>query len=158
MKKLMGCSCQLLMRGPTSQPLWAEGFDLDQLWIATQMDFMPRGVCVCSVLQLCLTLCSPMDCRLPGSSVHGISQARILEWVATSCSREIFLTQRSKPCVLYWQVDSSPLNPHHDGFQTTAVPTPGSLTLCLKYPVSCTNSYCVQSMLDPLTYCNRNSS
>ena len=110
------------------------------------------------MLQSYLTLWDPMDCRLPGSSVHGISQARILEWVATSCSREIFLTQRSKPCVLYWQVDSSPLNPHHDGFQTTAVPTPGSLTLCLKYPVSCTNSYCVQSMLDPLTYCNRNSS
>ena len=33
-------------------------------------------------LQLCLTLCDPMDCGLPGSSVHGISQARILEWVA----------------------------------------------------------------------------
>ena len=33
-------------------------------------------------LQLCLTLCDPMDCILPGSSVRGISQARILEWVA----------------------------------------------------------------------------
>ena len=46
-------------------------------------------VCVCvSVTQSCLTLCKPMDChrfghrRLPGSSVHGILQARILEWVA----------------------------------------------------------------------------
>ena len=37
--------------------------------------------------QLCLTLCNPMDCRPPGSSVHGIFQARILEWVATSFSR-----------------------------------------------------------------------
>ena len=36
----------------------------------------------------CLTLCDPMDCRLPGSSVHGILQARILEWVAISFSRE----------------------------------------------------------------------
>ena len=37
--------------------------------------------------QLYLTLCSPMDCNLPGSSVHGIFQARILEWVATSYFR-----------------------------------------------------------------------
>ena len=32
--------------------------------------------------QSCLTLCNPMDCSSPASSVHGISQARILEWVA----------------------------------------------------------------------------
>ena len=37
--------------------------------------------------QLCLTLCNPMDCSLPGSSVHGILQARILEWAAISFSR-----------------------------------------------------------------------
>ena len=35
-----------------------------------------------SVTQSCLTLCDPMDSSLPGSSVHGIFQARILEWVA----------------------------------------------------------------------------
>ena len=34
-----------------------------------------------------LTLCDPMDCSLPGSSVHGIFQARILEWIAISFSR-----------------------------------------------------------------------
>ena len=34
------------------------------------------------VFQLCPTVCDPMDCSLPGSSVHGILQARILEWVA----------------------------------------------------------------------------
>ena len=39
------------------------------------------------VTQLCLTLCDPMDCSLPGSSVHGIFQARILEWIAISFSR-----------------------------------------------------------------------
>ena len=39
------------------------------------------------VAQLCLTLCDTTDCSLPGSSVHGISQARILEWVAISFSR-----------------------------------------------------------------------
>ena len=41
----------------------------------------------CLVAQLCLTLCDTMDCGLLDSSVRGISQARILEWVATSFSR-----------------------------------------------------------------------
>ena len=36
-------------------------------------------------LQLCPTLCDTMDCNLPDSSVHGILQARILEWVADVC-------------------------------------------------------------------------
>ena len=39
---------------------------------------------VCSVTQSCPALCSPMDCSPPGSSVHGIFQARILQWVAIS--------------------------------------------------------------------------
>ena len=38
------------------------------------------------VAQLCLTLRDPMDCSLPGSSVHGIFQARVLEWVAITFS------------------------------------------------------------------------
>ena len=40
--------------------------------------------------QLCLTLCDPMGCSLPGSSVHGILPARILEWAAISFSRDIY--------------------------------------------------------------------
>ena len=40
-----------------------------------------------SVIKLCPTLCEPMDCSLPGSSVQGIFQARILEWIAISPSR-----------------------------------------------------------------------
>ena len=48
-------------------------------------------ICVCSVVQSCLTLCglhaNPMDCSLPDSSVHGIFQGRMLEWVAISSSR-----------------------------------------------------------------------
>ena len=39
------------------------------------------------VAQSCPTLCNPMDCCPPGSSVHGILQARILEWVAFPFSR-----------------------------------------------------------------------
>ena len=42
--------------------------------------------CCRSVAKLCPTLCNPMDCSPPGSSVHGISQARTLEWVAISSS------------------------------------------------------------------------
>ena len=42
---------------------------------------------VCSVAQSCLTLCDPMVCSLPRSSVHGIFLARIVEWVAMPSSR-----------------------------------------------------------------------
>ena len=47
-----------------------------------------------------LTLCDPMGCSPPGSSVHGILQARILEWVATVL-QGIFLTQGSNPGLLH---------------------------------------------------------
>ena len=53
------------------------------------------------VTQSCLTLCDPMDCSPPGTSVHGILLARILEWVAISFSRVIFLTQGSNPGLLH---------------------------------------------------------
>ena len=52
------------------------------------------------VAQLCPTLCDPMNCSPPGSSVHGILQARILEWVASPFSRGIFLTQGLNPGLL----------------------------------------------------------
>ena len=41
------------------------------------------------VAQSCLTLHDPMDCSLPGSSVHGIFQAGVLEWVAIAFSDEV---------------------------------------------------------------------
>ena len=62
---------------------------------------------VCIFAELYLTLCDPMDRSLTGSSVHGISQARILQWIALPFSRGIFPTQGLKlgllPCkkVLY---------------------------------------------------------
>ena len=53
--------------------------------------FFFRGVSVyyseSEVAQSCPTLCNPMECSLPGSSVYGIFQASILEWVAISFSR-----------------------------------------------------------------------
>ena len=44
-------------------------------------------MCACSVAQSCPTLYDPEDCSLPGFSVHGILQVRILEWVAMPSSR-----------------------------------------------------------------------
>ena len=50
--------------------------------------FHLRGGCCCySAAQECPALCDPMDCSPPGSSVHGILQARVLEWVAMPSSR-----------------------------------------------------------------------
>jgi len=54
--------------------------------VALDSSRSPRAV-LCLVARLCLPLCNPMDYSLPGSSVHGILQARILEWVAISFSR-----------------------------------------------------------------------
>ena len=48
---------------------------------------MTNVLTVCSVAKSCPTLCNPIDCSLPGSSVHGIYQSTILEWVAISFSR-----------------------------------------------------------------------
>ena len=53
------------------------------------------------VTQSCLTLCDPMDCSPPGSSVHGILQARILEWVAISSSRGSSQPSRDRTCNCY---------------------------------------------------------
>ena len=66
-------------------------------------------VCVYLVTQSCPSLCSPMDCSPPGSSVHRIFQARILEWVSIAYSRESSSPkyQTHKSC----EADSLPLEP-----------------------------------------------
>ena len=75
----------------------------------TQLDSSASVACVCA--QLCLTLRYPMDCNPPGSSVHGILQARILEWVAMPSSRASS-DPGIKPvslALLHWQAYSLPL-------------------------------------------------
>ena len=67
---------------------------------------------VCSVAQLCLTLCNPMDCCQLGSSVHGILQARILEWLPFPPPGDlpnlgIYLQLLD---ILHFQADSLPLS------------------------------------------------
>ena len=63
--------------------LWVIGLRAEDL--KTEWEFYYS--CESEVTQSCPTLCDPMDCSLPGSSIHGILQARILEWVAISFSR-----------------------------------------------------------------------
>ena len=60
--------------------------------------------CVCAKsLQSCLTLCNPMDCSLPGSSVHWSLQSRILEWVAISpCRGSYWLRDRTCFSYISW--------------------------------------------------------
>ena len=62
------------------------------------------------LLHSCLTLGDPMDCSPPGSSVHGILQVRILEWVAMPSSRGTSRPRDWTPCLLHllhWQMGSS---------------------------------------------------
>ena len=61
--------------------------DLQKLWAEQREETSCHQrvcVCVCTHTQSCLTLCDPMNCSPPGSSVHGISQVKILEGVAIS--------------------------------------------------------------------------
>ena len=60
------------------------------------MSYTPKNWKGREVTQLCPTLCDPMDCSLPGSSVHGIFQARILEWVAIAFSKELKTSAQKK--------------------------------------------------------------
>ena len=66
---------------------------------------------VCACAQSWPTLCDPRDWSLPGSSIHEISQAGILEWVAITFSRgsSPSFFQGLNPCFLHWQADSLPL-------------------------------------------------
>ena len=53
------------------------------------------------VAQSCL-LSDPMDCNLSGSSVHGIFQARVLEWVPTAFFTILFMNSSYKPVIPWW--------------------------------------------------------
>ena len=77
------------------------------IYVFTEKSYSTWCVCMLSCVRL-----DPTDCSLPGSSVHGIFLARILEWVAISSSR-----QSSPPRdriwvsgLLHWQADSLPLS------------------------------------------------
>ena len=75
-------------------------------------NFVPSTLnssCFYLAIKSCLTLCNPMDCSPPGSSVHGIFQARILEWGAIFSSRGSS-RPRDRTTSPALQVDSLPLS------------------------------------------------
>ena len=80
----------------------------------------------CMHTQSCLTLCDRRDCSPPGSPVHGISQAKILEWVDIFFSRESSWP-RDQTCgllrLLHWQADSLPLSHLGDPPSSTHIDT-----------------------------------
>ena len=82
------------------------------------------------LLWSCLTLCHSMDCSPPGSSVRGILQARILEWVAISFSRG-FSQLRDNPHLLKFEVGSFPLVPPGKP-QSILCPSPHKNYRCTK--------------------------
>ena len=99
----------------------------------------------CVHTQLCLTLCDPVDCSLPCTSIHGIFQAKILEWIAISFSRRSS-QPRDQTCVFSISALAS-------GFFTTD--PPGSVkynTLSLNYvePMLC-SLYIIQKRFPNLT-------
>ena len=81
------------------------GFSRQEYWSGLPFPSPVIKYEVSEVAQSCPTLCDLMDCSLPGSSVHGIFQARVLEWVAIS-----FFKRSSQPRDRTWtpalQVDS----------------------------------------------------
>ena len=94
-----------------SKPTLASCFPLRMIDLEVwACDLMHRA----KLLQSCTILCDPVDCSPPGSSVHGILQARILEWVAMPSSRGPS-QPRNRIGVsyfyLHWQAGSLPLAP-----------------------------------------------
>ena len=77
---------------------------------AKAFDFVKVKESESEVVQLCPTICDPMDCSLSGSSIHGIFQARVLEWIAIAFSRGSSLPRdRTLPPAL--QADALPSEP-----------------------------------------------
>ena len=84
------------------------GCDLHKCFSLLTAPFSGYSESEVKVAQSCLTLCDPMNCSLPGSSVHGILQARIVEWVAMPFSRGFSWPrdQTSLLHLLHWQAGS----------------------------------------------------
>ena len=99
--------CQFLQQGmvPTYSALAGGFFTTEATCDSVHMKRLSE-MCVL-VAQSCLTPCDLVNCSPPGSSVHGILQARILEWVAMPFSRGSSLTQGSNLHHLCWLVRPS---------------------------------------------------
>ena len=104
------------------------------------------------VAQLCPTLCDPVDCSPPDSSVHGSLQARILEWVAISFSRGSSIP-RDQTWVSALQADSLPSEPSEKPLSTLVeayIQDTLVHTLLLPYFCSCLSSPILSSISSPI--------
>ena len=77
-----------------------------ELAFMTDQTFIIHCCYCCLVTKLCLSLCNPVDCSLPGSFVLGISHTGMLEWVAISFSRRSSCPKDYEPTSPAFQVDS----------------------------------------------------
>ena len=80
-----GSLCFMLVSMDRSVPLINQTVTILKIRIISQIFW--EHIVLCLVAQTCPSLCNSMDCNLPGSTVHGILWAVILEWVAMSSSR-----------------------------------------------------------------------
>ena len=104
--------------GVDHRPVWLPGVCLPGLWsevyqyiwsLGNSQSLAIAAAVAAKSLQLCLTLCNPIDGSPPGSSVPGILQARILEWVAISFSNACMHAKSLQSCLtLCDAMDSSP--------------------------------------------------
>ena len=105
-------SMDCIVRGITKSLMQPSDFHFHRMLASS----LGPGFC-CSVPESCLTLCDPIDCSPPGSSVHDISQEKNTRVGCHFLLWGIFLTQELNPplpCLLhllYWQVDPLPLSP-----------------------------------------------
>ena len=104
--------CNLEERGHLHKKPEVFGLSVEPASVKASASVQCHTAVLCSVTQSCPTLWDPNDCSPPGSSVHGLLQARILEWVAMSYSRGssqpgvkytslaggFFTTASGKPC------------------------------------------------------------
>ena len=79
----------------------ALGFSRQEHWSGLPF---PSPMRESEVAQSCPTLSDPMDCSLPGSSVHGILQARVLEWVVIAFSETNFASRINVPSLFPWHL------------------------------------------------------
>ena len=86
------------------------------------------------VAELCPTLSDPMDCTLPGSSVHGIFQARVLEWGAIAFSQAFRESTSNSPCdlvpITYLGIDGQKAKFSNEKIASTSFSKPHPVTFC----------------------------
>ena len=113
--------------------------DKHQLLMNLHPDVIEYWLCYAKLLQSCPTLCNPMDCSPPGSSAHGIFQARVLEWGATAFSNPI------NRCQQIWKTQQCPQDLKRS--VSIPIPTKGNAKECSNYRTTALISHTSKVML-----------